>query len=125
MLAFQPRETSFLLGLISVFTLRTTLSCVYLDTPRVFSTKTQHFTPMFLKSVVEVHLFLKSSELIKDRNSESPNFKHFHPETSMGKLLKVLPFFSTNKLVTENILQNFEQLSHRGLWTKMLEIWGF
>ena len=30
-----------------------TLGFVYLDTPRVFSTKTQHFTPMFLKSVIE------------------------------------------------------------------------
>ena len=40
----------------------TTLGCVYLDTPRVFSTKTQHFSPMFLKSVVEVHLFLKGSK---------------------------------------------------------------
>ena len=80
---------------------------------------------MFLKSVVEVHLFLKGSELSKDKNSENPNFKHFHPETSMEKLLKVLQFFSTNKLLTENDLQNFEQLSHRGLWMKMLEIWAF
>ena len=80
---------------------------------------------MFLKPVVEVHFFLKGSKSSRDKNSETPNFKHFHPETSMGKLLKVLPFFSTNKLVTENILQNFEQLSLRGLWTKMLEIWGF
>ena len=30
-----------------------TLGFGYLDTPRVFSTKTQHFTPMFLKSVIE------------------------------------------------------------------------
>ena len=43
----------------------------------------------------------------------------------MGTLHKVLPFFSTNKRVTKNILQNFEQLSHRGLWMKILEIWGF
>ena len=40
----------------------------------------------------------------------------------MGKLLKVSPFFSANKIVTENILQTFEQLSYKGLWTKMLEI---
>ena len=71
------------------FDLICTLSCVYLDTHSVFSTKTQHFTPKFLKSVVEVHLFLKGSELSKYKNTESPNFKHFHPETSMGKLLKV------------------------------------
>ena len=30
-----------------------------------------------------------------------------------------------SKLVTENTLQNFEQLSHWGLWMKMLETWGF
>ena len=99
-----------------------TLGCVYLDTPRVFSTKTQHFTPMFLKPGVEVHFFLKGSRLSRDKNSKTPNFKHFQPETSMGTLHKVLPFFSTNKRVTKNILQNFEQLSHRGLWMKMLEI---
>ena len=85
-----------------------TLSCVYLDTPRVFSTKTQHFTPMFLKSVVEVHLFLKGSELSKDKNSESPSFKHFRPETSVGEFLKVLQFYFTNKLVTENNLKNLD-----------------
>ena len=93
-------------------------------TPRVFSTKTQDFTPMFLKPVVEVQLFLLGSELSKDKNSESPSFKHFRPETSVGELLKVLQIFSTNKLVTENNLQNFEYLSHRGLWTKMLETWA-
>ena len=81
--------------------------------------KPQYFT---LKPGVEVHFFHRGSKLSRDKNSETPNFTHFHPETSMGKLLKVLPFFSTNKLVTENILQNFEQISHRGLWTKMLEI---
>ena len=94
-------------------------------TPRVFSTKTQDFIPMFLKTVVEVQLFLKGSESSRDEKSESPSFKHFRPETSMGKLLKVLSFFSTNKLVTENNLQKFECLSHRGLWMKMLETWAF
>ena len=94
-------------------------------TPRVFSTKTQDFTPMFLKPVVEVQLFLLGSELSKDKNSESPSFKHFRPETSVGELLKVLQIFFTNKLVTENNLQKFEYLSHRGLWTKMLETWAF
>ena len=39
-----------------------TLVLESVDTPRVFSTKTQDFTPMFLKSVVEVHLFLKGSK---------------------------------------------------------------
>ena len=85
-----------------------TLSCVYLDTPRVFSTKTQHFTPMFLKSVVEVHLFLKGSELSKDKNSESPSFKHFCPETSVGEILKLLQIIFSNKLISEKNLQNFE-----------------
>ena len=85
-----------------------TLSCVYLDTPKVFSTKTQHFTPMFLKSVVEVHLFLKGSELSKDKNSESPSFKYFRPETSEGELLKVLQIILSNKLISEKNLQNFE-----------------
>ena len=80
---------------------------------------------MFLKPGFEVQFFLKGSNLSRDKNSETPNFKHFHPETSMGKLLKVLLFFSAKELVTENILQNFEHLSHRGLWTKMLEILGF
>ena len=112
--------TYILLHLISRLEL-STLSCVYLDTPRVFSTKTQHFTPMFLKSVVEVHLFLKGSELSKDKNSENPNFKHFHPETSVGQLLKVLQYLSTCKLRTEKDLQNFEKLIHRGVWIKMLE----
>ena len=39
-----------------------TLVLESVDTPWVFSTKTQNFTPMFLKSVVEVHLFLKGSK---------------------------------------------------------------
>ena len=43
----------------------------------------------------------------------------------MGEKLKVLQIFSSNKLVTENNLQNFEQLSNRGLWMKMLETWVF
>ena len=103
----------------------TTLRSIILATLRVFSTNTQYFTTMFLKSGVEVNIFLKGSKLSRDKNSETQNFKHFRPETFMGKLLKVLPFFSTNKLVTENILQNFEQIFHRGLRTKMLEIWGF
>ena len=102
-----------------------TLTNVNNHTPRGFSTKTQDFTPMFLKPVVEVQLFLKGGESSKDQNSESPSFKHFHPETSVGELLKVLQFFFTNKLVTENNLQKFEYLSHRGLWTKMLETWAF
>ena len=77
-----------------------TLGCRYLATLRVFSTKTQHFTPMFLKPGVEVHFFLKGSKLSRDKNSETPNFKHFHPETSMGKLLKVLQNIFSNKLVS-------------------------
>ena len=80
---------------------------------------------MFLKPGVEVQSFLKGSKLSRDKNSETPNFKHIHPETSMEKLLKLWLFFSAKELVTENILQNFEHLSHRGLWTKMLEILGF
>ena len=40
----------------------TTLGCESVFIPRVFSTKTQDFTPMFLKSVVEVHLFLLGNE---------------------------------------------------------------
>ena len=76
-------------------------------TPRVFSTKTRDFTPMFLKPVVEVQLFLKGSESSKDKNSESPSFKYFRPETSVGELYKVLQIFFTNKLVTENNLQKF------------------
>ena len=43
----------------------------------------------------------------------------------MGEKLKVLQIFSTNKLITENNLQNFEQLSQRGLCMKMLEFWVF
>ena len=43
----------------------------------------------------------------------------------MGEILKLLQIFSTSKLVTENNLQKFEQLSHRGLWMKMLETWVF
>ena len=77
-------------------------------TPRVFSTKTQHFTPMFLKPVVEVQLFLLGSELSKDKNSESPSFKHFRPETSMGDILKLLQIIFSNKLISEKNLQNFE-----------------
>ena len=84
-----------------------TLSCVYLDTPRVFSTKTQHFTPMFLKPGVEVHFFLKGSESSRDKNSETPNFKHFRPETSMGQLLKVLQNIFSNRLVSGKKWQNF------------------
>ena len=103
----------------------TTLTNGNNHTPRVFSTKAQDFTPMFLKPVVEVQLFLLGSELSKDKNSESPSFKHFRPETSVGELLKVLQIFFTNKLVTENNLQKFEYISHRGLWTKMLETWAF
>ena len=70
-------------------------------TPRVFSTKTQDFTSMFLKPVVEVQLFLKGSELSKDKNSESPSFKHFHPETSVGELLKILQIIFSNRLISE------------------------
>ena len=77
-------------------------------TPRVFSTKTQDFTPMFLKPVVEVQLFLLGSELSKDKNSESPSFKHFRPETSMGDILKLLQIIFSNKLISEKNLQNFE-----------------
>ena len=39
-----------------------TLVLESVDTPRVFSTKTQDFTPKFLKPVVEVHLFLDGSK---------------------------------------------------------------
>ena len=107
---------------IYFFTIFSTLGCRSLATLRVFSTKTQYFTPMLLKPGVEVHFLLRGSKLSRDKNSETPNFTHFHPKTSMGKLLKVSPFFSANKIVTENILQTFEQLSYKGLWTKMLEI---
>ena len=80
---------------------------------------------MFLKSVVEVHLFLKGSELSKDKNSESLSFKHFHPETSVGEFLKLLQIIFSNKLISEKKLLNFEYLSHRGLLTKILETWAF
>ena len=36
--------------------------------PRVFSTKSQDFTSMFLKPVIEAQLFLKGSESSKDKN---------------------------------------------------------
>ena len=39
-----------------------TLGCESVFTPRFFSTKTQDFTPMFLKSIVEVQFFLKGSK---------------------------------------------------------------
>ena len=75
-------------------------------TPRVFSTKTQDFTPMFLKP--EVQLFLKGSESSKDKNLESPSFKYFCPETSVGEILKLLQIIFSNKLISEKNLQNFE-----------------
>ena len=75
---------------------------------RVFSTKTQDFTPMFLKPVVEVQLFLKGSESSKDKNLESPSFKHFCPETSVGEILKVLQIIFSNKLISEKNFQNFD-----------------
>ena len=75
-------------------------------TPRVFSTKTQDFTPMFLKPVVEVQLFLKGSESSKDKNSESPSFKHFRPETSVGELLKILQIFSLISLLLKIICKS-------------------
>ena len=77
-------------------------------TPRVFITKTQNFTPMFLKPVVEVQLFLKGSELSKDKDLESPSFKHFRPETSVGERLKLLQIIFSNRLISEKNLQNFE-----------------
>ena len=77
---------------------------------------------MFLKPRLEVQFCLKGSELSRDKNLETPNFKHFRPETFMGKLLKVLQNILSNKLVSGKKWQNFEQLSHRGLWMKMLEI---
>ena len=77
-----------------------TLRSIILATLRVFSTKTQYFTPMFRKSGVEVQFFLKGSKLSRDKNSETPNFKHFRPESSMGKLLKVLQNIFSNKLVS-------------------------
>ena len=77
-----------------------TLRSIILATLRFFSTKTQYFTPMFLKPGVEVQFFLKGSKLSRDKNSETPNFKHFRPETSMGKLLKVLQNIFSNKLVS-------------------------
>ena len=73
-----------------------------------FSTKPQDFTLMFMKPVVEAQLFLLGSELCKDKNSESPSFKHFRPETSMGDILKLLQIIFSNKLISEKNLQNFE-----------------
>ena len=67
-----------------------TLRCKNVFTSKVFSTKTQDFTPTFLKPVVEVHLFLKGSKYGKDSNSENPSFMHLHPETTVVQLLKVL-----------------------------------
>ena len=55
---------------------------------------------MFLMPGVEVHFFLKGSKSSRDKNSETPNFKHFHPEISMGKLLKVLQNIFSSKLVS-------------------------
>ena len=63
---------------------------------------------MFLKPVVEVQLFLLGSELSKDKNSESPSFKHFRPETSVGEILELLQIIFSNKLISEKKLQNFE-----------------
>ena len=77
-------------------------------TPRVFSTKSQDFTPMVLKPVVEVQLFLKGSESSKDKNLESPSFKHFCTETSVGEILKLLQIIFSNKLISKENLQNFE-----------------
>ena len=51
-----------------------TLRCESVFTPGVFSTKTQDFTPMFLKFVVEVHLFLKGSRKPKFQAFSSSNF---------------------------------------------------
>ena len=81
-------------------TITLTLRSIFLANLRVFSTKTQYFTPMFLKPGVEVQIFLKGSKLSKDKNSETPNFKHFRPLTSMGNLLKVLQNIFSNKLVS-------------------------
>ena len=77
-----------------------TLRSIILATLRVFSTKTQNFTPMFLKLVVEVHFFLKGSKLSRDKNLDTQNFKHFRSETSMEKLLKVLQNIFSNELVS-------------------------
>ena len=84
-----------------------TLGCMYLATLGVFSTKTQHFTPIFLKPGVEVHFFLKGSESSRNKNSETTNFKHFRPESSMGQLLKVLQNIFSNMLVSGKKWQNF------------------
>ena len=77
-----------------------TLRSIILATLRVFSAKTQYLTPMVLKPGVEGQFFLKGSKLGRDKNSETPNFKHFRPETSMGKMLKVLQNIFSNKLVS-------------------------
>ena len=77
-----------------------TLGWRYLGTLRVFSAKIQYFTPMFLKPGVEVHFYLKGSKLSRDKNSETPNFKHFCPETSMEKLFKVFQNIFSNKVVS-------------------------
>ena len=53
---------------------------------------------MFLKPGVEAQIFLKGSKLSRDKKSETPNFKRFHPQTSMGKLIKVLQNIFSNKL---------------------------
>ena len=89
---YNRDSKSFILGTLC------TLRSIILATLRVFSTKTQYFTPMFLKPRVEVQFFLKGSKLGRDKNSETPNFKHFRPETSMGKMLKVLQNIFCNKL---------------------------
>ena len=41
----------------------------------------------------------------------------------MGEILKLLQIIFSNKLTSENNLQKFEQLSHKGLWMKILETW--
>ena len=58
---------------------------------------------MFLKPVVEVQLFLTGSESSKDKNLETPSFKHFCPETSVGEILKLLQIIFSNKLISEKI----------------------
>ena len=85
-----------------------TLRSIILATLRVFSTKTQHFTPMFLKPGVEVHFFLKSNKSSRDKNSEILNFKHFRPETFIGKLLKGLQNIFSNNLISGKKWWNFE-----------------
>ena len=47
---------------LSIYFLINTLGCESVFTPWVFSTKTQDFSPMFLKSANEVHHFLKGSK---------------------------------------------------------------